>query len=61
MLAVTVAGTIYYKLNNLVSFGLEESYYRTRATGGLPPPMWMGKDATAWHDLRMETGPIFTF
>lgn len=55
------AATLYYKLNNLVSFGVEESYYRTRATGGLPDPLWMGKDATAWHDLRFESGPIFTF
>ena len=55
------AATIYYKLNNLVSFGFEESYYRTRATGGLPAPLWMGKDAAAWHDLRFESGPIFTF
>lgn len=55
------AATLYYKLNNLVSFGLEESYYRTRATGGLPDPMWMGKDASSWHDLRFESGPVFTF
>ena len=55
------AATIYYKLNNLVSFGFEESYYRTRATGGLPAPLWMGKDAASWHDLRFESGPIFTF
>jgi hypothetical protein len=55
------AATLYYKLNNLVSFGFEESYYRTRATGGLPEPLWMGKDAAAWHDLRFESGPVFTF
>src|SRR5581483_10986401 len=55
------AATLYYKLNNLVSFGFEESYYRTRATGGLPSPLFMGKAATAWHDLRFESGPIFTF
>jgi len=55
------AATLYYKLNNLVSFGFEESYYRTRATGGLPLPLWMGKPANAWHDLRFESGPIFTF
>ena len=55
------AATLYYKLNNLVSFGFEESYYRTRATGGLPEPLWIGKPAAAWHDLRFESGPVFTF
>lgn len=55
------AATLYYKLNNLVSFGVEESYYRTRAAGGLPLPLWMGEPARSWHDLRFESGPIFTF
>lgn len=55
------AATLYYKLNNLVSFGFEESYYRTRMANGLPEPLWVGKPATSWHDLRFESGPIFTF
>lgn len=56
-----VAGTIYYKLNPLVSFGVEESYYRTRAVEGVPPPLWLGEPTRVWHDLRFEAGPIFTF
>jgi hypothetical protein len=55
------AATLYYKLNPLVSFGFEQSYYRTRMAGGLPDPLWMGKPAASWHDLRFESGPIFTF
>jgi hypothetical protein len=55
------AGSLFYKLNNLVTFGVEESYYRTRATAGLPWPSWISKPARSWHDLRFETGPIFTF
>jgi hypothetical protein len=55
------AATLYYKMNNLVSFGFEQSYYRTRSTEGLPLPLWEGRDARSWHDLRFESGPIFTF
>ena len=55
------AATLYYKLNPLVSFGFEQSYYRTRTAGGLTDPLWMGKPADSWHDLRFESGPIFTF
>jgi hypothetical protein len=55
------AATLYYKMNNLVSFGFEQSYYRTRATGGLPLPLWQGEPSRSWHDLRFESGPIFTF
>ena len=55
------AATLYYKLNQFVSFSFEESMYRTRAARGLPPPLWMGKPAASWHDLRSEVGTIFTF
>jgi hypothetical protein len=55
------AATLNYKLNNLVSFGFEESYYRTRPTAGLPLPLWKGEPSAAWHDLRFESGPVFTF
>lgn len=59
------AFTLNYKLNNLVSFVLEESYYRTRAvgdpTGVLPFPTYQGYPARVWHDFRSEVGPIFTF
>ena len=55
------AATLYYKLNPLVSFGFEESYYRTRTAGGLTNPFWAGNPANSWHDVRFESGPIFTF
>ena len=58
------AGTLYYKLNNFVSFVLEESYYRTRAipltaTGVLP--LFEGRPNREWKDFRTEFGPIFSF
>jgi hypothetical protein len=60
------AFTLFYKLNSLVSFGLEESMYRTRGanssatdTGGLF--LLRGIPSREWHDLRTEIGPIFTF
>jgi hypothetical protein len=59
------AATLFYKMNNLVSFVFEESYYRTRAVGdpsGLVPfPTYRGFPARQWHDLRTEVGPIFSF
>jgi hypothetical protein len=58
------AGALYYKLNNFVSFVLEESYYRTRAipltaTGVLPS--FQGRPNREWKDFRTEFGPIFSF
>lgn len=58
------AGTLYYKLNNFVTFELEESYYRTRAipltaTGVFPS--FQGRPNREWKDLRTEFGPIFSF
>jgi hypothetical protein len=59
------AATLNWKLNNLVTFTLEESYYRTRAvgdpTGVLPFPTYRGYPARSWHDFRSEIGPTFTF
>jgi hypothetical protein len=59
------AATLFYKMNNLVSFVFEESYYRTRAvgdpTGTVPFPIYRGYPAREWHDLRTEIGPIFSF
>lgn len=55
-------GTIYYKLNNWVSFGFEESLYRTRAnTAASGLPLFMGLPSHEWKDLRSEGGTIFTF
>jgi hypothetical protein len=60
------AATIFYKMNNLVSFVLEESMYRTRiANPSLAAsstfPKYEGVGARQWHDIRSEFGPIFTF
>jgi hypothetical protein len=58
------AGTLQYKLNNFVTFVVEESYYRTRAlpltaTGQFP--LFQGRPMRLWHDFRSEAGPLFTF
>jgi hypothetical protein len=58
------AGTLYYKLNNFISFGLEESLYTTvaiplTATGQLPA--FNGRPQREWNDFRTEFGPLFTF
>jgi hypothetical protein len=60
------AATLFYKLNNLVSFVWEESMYRTRiANPNLAEsatfPKYEGNPARQWHDIRTEVGPIFTF
>jgi hypothetical protein len=57
------AGTLYYKLNNWVTFGFEQSLYETHAlpgsTGALP--LFNGIPSRIWRDLRSEGGTIFTF
>jgi hypothetical protein len=57
------AGTLQYKLNNWVTFVLEESLYRTRAlpnaAGNLP--LFEGRQMREWKDFRSEFGPILTF
>jgi hypothetical protein len=57
------AGTLNYKLNNFVTFVLEESYYRTRAvpltTGTFP--LFQGRPNREWKDFRTEFGPIISF
>ena len=58
------AGTLQYKLNNFVTFVVEESLYRTRAipltaTGLFPA--FDGRPMREWKDFRSEFGPIFTF
>jgi hypothetical protein len=51
-------GNIQYKVNQYVTFGVEESYYRTFArTAGL----FEGGDHRVWHDFRSEFATIFTF
>lgn len=58
------AGTIQYKLNNYLTFIVEESLYRTRAipltaTGLFPA--FAGRPMREWKDFRSEIGPVFTF
>jgi hypothetical protein len=57
------AGTLYYKLNNWVTFAFEQSLYETSAvpgpTGELP--LFRGIPSRTWRDLRSEGGTIFTF
>lgn len=60
------AATLFWKMNGLVSFALEESMYRTRiADPNLADsatfPIYRGVPARQWHDIRSEFGPIFTF
>lgn len=69
------AATLLWKMNTFLTFGYEQSYYRTRLAGGAVPwelrdpnPIittgwgtWMGKQARSWHDLRSEFSTIFTF
>jgi hypothetical protein len=61
-----LAGTIYYKFNNWLTFGYEQSYYRTRAAnstsaafGGLP--LFRGIPSRATHNIRSEFATIFSF
>lgn len=60
------AATLSWKMNNLVSFVLEESMYRTRiADPNLADsatfPKYEGLPARQWHDTRSEFGPVFSF
>ncbi len=66
------AATLFWKVNGLVSFVLEESMYRTRIAdpnladatqngGTVAFPVYEGVAARQWHDFRSEFGPIFTF
>lgn len=61
-------GNLTYKLNQFVSFAVEESYYRTRtlagSTGGALAtryPAYAGFPARQWQDFRSEFFTIFTF
>jgi hypothetical protein len=55
--------TLYYKLNNWVTFAFEQSLYRTRAlTGpGIALPLFRGSPSREAHDVRTEVGTIFSF
>lgn len=58
------AATVYYKLNNWVTFAFEQSLYETYGmilptTGNFP--LVNGVPSRIWRDLRSEGGTIFTF
>jgi len=58
------AGSIQYKMNNYLTFVVEESLYRTRAlpltaTGLFPA--FAGRPMREWKDFRSEIGPLFSF
>ncbi len=60
------AFTLYYKVNSLISFGVEQSMYRTRSANSSasdPGGLFLirGVPSREWHDIRTEIGPIFTF
>jgi hypothetical protein len=58
------AGTVYYKLNNWITFAFEQSLYQTDAVAGTAAPffpLFRGQPARVWRDLRSEGGAIFTF
>lgn len=58
------AGTLFYKLNNYVQFGFEESQYQSYAVKnnkGVCTTLIAGKPACTYTDWRTEFGPVFTF
>jgi hypothetical protein len=65
---------LLYKLNSWVTFGYEQSMYRTRALRSAACPdgsvvnavcyggtIFRGLPARSWHDMRSEFATIFTF
>ncbi len=56
------SGNIQYKLNQWVTFALEEGYYRTRADLRAGPlPLFRGIPSYTTHNVRSEFAAIFTF
>ncbi len=56
--------TVFYKLNNYVQFGFEESQYQSYAVEndqGKCTTLVAGKPTCTWTDWRTEFGPVFTF
>lgn len=52
--------TLYYQLNSWAAFSLEQSYYRSRTVSGFGP-LFQGRPARQWQDIRSEFGPVFSF
>ncbi len=58
------AATVFYKLNNWVQFGFEESQYQSYAVPndvGACTTKVSGKPTCTWTDWRTEFGPVFSF
>ena len=58
------AATLFYKLNNFVQFGFEESQYQSYAVEnnkGACTTLVAGNARCTWTDWRTEFGPVFTF
>lgn len=67
LMGKVAAATMYYKFNQWCQFGLEQSIYATRLSGGVAG-YTIGTNANGtprmsneWQDHRTEFGPIFTF
>ena len=69
LMGKTFAATLYYKFNQYVTFGIEQSVYGTRLTPGSqsncttdgPCYNIAGVSSNLWQDHRTEFGPIFSF
>lgn len=57
-----IGGTLYYKINQWCTIGLEPTHYSSRAVPELGS-FWTiaGKPSRIWQDQRVEFGPVFTF
>jgi hypothetical protein len=57
-----VGATLYYKINQWCTFGLEPTHYGSRAIPELSK-FWIISAAPSriWQDQRVEFGPVFTF
>jgi hypothetical protein len=57
-----IGATLYYKINQWATFGVEPTHYSSRAIPELGN-FWTigGTPARIWQDQRVEFGPIFTF
>jgi len=57
-----IGATLYYKINQWCTFGLEPTHYSSRAIPELGN-FWTiaAKPSRIWQDQRVEFGPVFTF
>jgi outer membrane protein OmpA-like peptidoglycan-associated protein len=57
-----IGATLYYKINQWASFGVEPTHYSSRAIPELGN-FWIigGVPSRIWQDQRVEFGPVFTF